>query len=100
MQVEEGSSFEVIDSNFKATLPFVEATIERWSSRYKAVDLGNKKGATMISQIKTQMKDVSSLVKKVQTAPKNSSEDIDVTQCYNDHEFYRQLLTDFLNNTE
>lgn len=42
------------------------------------------------------MKDVASLVKKMHTTPKGA-EDIDETQCYNDHEFYRALLTDFLN---
>ena len=60
IKLQVGDEFEVLDANLEACMPFVESTIERWSSRYKAVDLGSKKGTTIMQQIKTQ--NVKSLV--------------------------------------
>ena len=44
---------------------------------------------------------MSSLVEATQTVPKELQDsDLNPKECYNDHEFYRGLLTDFLNSAE
>lgn len=45
---ESDDLFEMADSNWRTMTPFLEQTIDRWSSRYKQVELGSKKGVSML----------------------------------------------------